>query len=183
MHEKELTMNFSYTTTRRKNHRENSSVRGRKRHIYLFLSITSGFLPSLSSRKKKEGEGFFCEREEEEVIFKEEERREGGRKRAQQGSVGSTRRRDDDDDENDDDDDDDENDEKKRLSLEEDLLLSGENGVFHCPITQEIFEHPVTLRCGHTFSKTSLMRWMAKNPCCPTCRKSQLYSTLTRRCG
>ena len=133
-----------------------------------------GFLPSLSSRKKKEGEGFFARKKKKKKLFlkkRKEEKEEGNVMRS--GEALGVHEEENDDDENDDDDDDDENDEKKRLSLEEDLLLSGENGVFHCPITQEIFEHPVTLRCGHTFSKTSLMRWMAKNPCCPTCRKSQ----------
>ena len=44
--------------------------------------------------------------------------------------------------------------------------------VFTCPITREVFVEPTTLRCGHTFSKTSLVKWMAKKRCCPTCRTS-----------
>jgi len=50
------------------------------------------------------------------------------------------------------------------------VLLSS---LFTCPITQEVFELPITLRCGHTFSKQSLLRWMTKKQCCPTCRKPQ----------
>ena len=133
-----------------------------------------GFLPLLSSsssssRKKKEG-GFFARKK---LLKKRKEKDEGKVSKNALVFVNEEENDDDVDDVDDDDDDDDDDDEKKLL-LEEDLLLNGETpGLFHCPITQEIFERPVTLRCGHTFSKTSLMRWMAKNPCCPTCRKSQ----------
>ena len=142
-----------------------------QKSLYSLIIQSMGFLPSLSSRKKKEGEGFFARKKKKKLFLKKrkEEKEEGNVRSREALGVNEEEN----DVENDDDDGDDENDEKKLLSLEEDLLLSGENGVFHCPITQEIFEHPVTLRCGHTFSKTSLMRWMAKNPCCPTCRKSQ----------
>ena len=131
-----------------------------------------GFLPFLSSRSsssRKEEGGFFARKKK--LLKKRKEEKDEGKVSREALVVNEEENDDDDDDENDDDDDDDD---EKKLLPEEDLLLNGETpGLFHCPITQEIFEHPVTLRCGHTFSKTSLMRWMAKNPCCPTCRKSQ----------
>ena len=154
-------MNFSYATKKEENHKTFVNQEG-KAFLYKLGATHMGFLPSLSSRKKKEG-GFFARKKK--VLKKRKEEKEEGKVSFREALVVNEEENDDDDD------DDDENDEKKLLL--EDLLLSGENGVFHCPITQEIFEHPVTLRCGHTFSKTSLMRWMAKNPCCPTCRKSQ----------
>ena len=151
-------MNFSYATKKEENHKTFVNQEG-KAFLYKLGATHMGFLPSLSSRKKKEG-GFFARKKK--VLKKRKEEKEEGKVSFREALVVNEEENDDDDDEND----------EKKLLLE-DLLLSGENGVFHCPITQEIFEHPVTLRCGHTFSKTSLMRWMAKNPCCPTCRKSQ----------
>ena len=41
-----------------------------------------------------------------------------------------------------------------------------------CPISQSLMNDPVTLECGHTFDKTSLIAWFSNNiyKTCPTCR-------------
>ena len=139
-----------------------------QKSLHSLIIQSMGFLPSLSSRslsssssssreKKEEGGGFFARKKQ--LLKRRKEEKEEGKVSRQEEENDDADKADDDD--------------KETPSPRRRSSLERRNGVFHCPITQEIFEHPVTLRCGHTFSKTSLMRWMAKNPCCPTCRKSQ----------
>ena len=40
----------------------------------------------------------------------------------------------------------------------------------YCPITGELFEDPITVPCGKSFSRQALLTWLVNNNTCPECR-------------
>ena len=46
-----------------------------------------------------------------------------------------------------------------------------------CIICYEIFNKPISLRCGHTFCKMCLESALKEKPVCPTCRVITLSDT------
>ena len=51
-----------------------------------------------------------------------------------------------------------------------------------CPLTLELFKHPVMTRWGHTFERDAIMEWLKKNDECPLTRnKMTLKDILPHR--
>jgi len=144
---------FIFINQRLRETREEEEDRGSARRTQTRArgAATMGFFSSRkkekNKKKKNESAAASPPREVEEITEEEEEETETETKN-------ETKR---------------EEDEEDEYNRPEVLLSS----LFTCPITQEVFELPITLRCGHTFSKQSLLRWMTKKQCCPTCRKPQ----------
>lgn len=42
-----------------------------------------------------------------------------------------------------------------------------------CPITDQVMSDPVCISSGHTYERSAIQDWLAKNPGCPTCPKTQ----------
>lgn len=42
---------------------------------------------------------------------------------------------------------------------------------FLCPISGNLMRNPVTLKCGHTFDKSSIEEWKQRSDTCPNCRE------------
>ena len=50
-------------------------------------------------------------------------------------------------------------------------LPSKVKGCFECSITSEVMVYPVTLKCGHTFERNAIKKWLMKSCNCPLCQK------------
>lgn len=75
---------------------------------------------------------------------------------------------------------------KKQKNVQCEELLEQTNkktqSYFTCPIKGEIMLFPITLNCGHTFERESILSWLKDktNGTCPVCFKREYYHNVCR---